>query len=170
MTGSTDSDPMESAEGDGPALLEFQLLNSPGSTSTEETTEGQDAAKPARSDQRLSHMTSRADAQDATNGKVPWKSPGDDGESLYAKDVKADLERLLEATEGKGCPVTTGTFPHATLPGLKLERLGTIGLRLPDRDANAIKSVSHEPHDGKGEDIISDGSARNTCEVSADMI
>ena len=79
------------------------------------------------------------------------------------------LEDAFETSESKGSFACYGLCDSMN-PGLEVEGTGLIGLPLSDREAEALKSVSHKAPFGKDSETIIDDSVRKTWEINADMV
>lgn len=88
--------------------------------------------------------------------------------SSALEDLKSAFDECLANIETSGSFCVDGSVENASNPGLYIAKtdLGTIGLPLSDRDAQAIISVSHQAPFGKGEQTIVDTSVRKTWELS----
>lgn len=62
------------------------------------------------------------------------------------------------------------TYPDAPNPGFQLSNLGTVGLPLGLRDAEALKSRCTQAPFGKGERTLIDKTVRDTWEMDASQV
>ena len=76
---------------------------------------------------------------------------------------------LSEASEFEGSYgySKTGDAPN---PGLHIEKLGTIGLPLGTRDANAIISICEQAPFGQGERTVVDTEVRDTWQLDGSQV
>ena len=61
-------------------------------------------------------------------------------------------------------------YGDAPNPALRLDKLGTVGLPLSDRDADAIKAHAVQAPFGMGERTVVDTSVRDTWEMDAELV
>ncbi|KAJ7508332.1 hypothetical protein B0H11DRAFT_2217634 [Mycena galericulata] len=92
-------------------------------------------------------------------------------EELVDGDLHEDLEAALAADFAfKGKYAHSSVLQGAPLPGLSVEGMGTIGLPLSSRDAEALRSHAKQAPFGHGDKSVVDTSVRDTWEVPADAV
>ncbi|KAI0796382.1 hypothetical protein BC629DRAFT_291517 [Irpex lacteus] len=87
-------------------------------------------------------------------------------------NTRANLQTLLNSNaDFKGAPSFHRTYNReAPNPGLKLADLGTVGLPLSTREAEAVKSRCRQAPFGKGERTLVDKTVRDTWEMDAEEV
>ncbi|KZT09482.1 uncharacterized protein LAESUDRAFT_756442 [Laetiporus sulphureus 93-53] len=84
--------------------------------------------------------------------------------------IRAELIDILSDLSFEGAFAFNRAYPDAPNPALRVEGLGTIGLPLSIRDAEAIKSKAEPAPFGMGERTVLDKSVRDTWEIDAKQI
>lgn len=83
--------------------------------------------------------------------------------------VREQLLETLKKIDRPGTFCTSGRLP-ATLPGLELAGLGSVGLPLENRQAAALKKLARQAPYGKGTRTMVDTDVRRVWEIDADQV
>ncbi|GBE89811.1 hypothetical protein SCP_1701360 [Sparassis crispa] len=88
-----------------------------------------------------------------------------------SQDIREDFRDILAGDLAfKGTFAFNRTYPDAPNPILNLDHLGTVGLPLSVREAEAIKSQAEQAPFGKGERTVIDKTVRDTWEMDAKQV
>lgn len=77
-------------------------------------------------------------------------SDADDNSDTTPDTLKRSLENCLGNIQTTGTFATSGLLPDATLPGLRVHNVGSVGAPLAESQANAIRDVCHRAPFGQG--------------------
>ena len=89
--------------------------------------------------------------------------------ATLAVETKSQLLRCLSRVNDTASFATFAACPLAANPGIVIEKTGSVGLPLSDRDAKAIIEVSHRAPFGRGSETVVDTDVRKTWELNADQ-
>ncbi|CAL1700296.1 unnamed protein product [Somion occarium] len=96
---------------------------------------------------------------------------GEEDEEELDIDVLEKLEAILSSNfQSTGTFAFKQAYPDAPNPVLKIHGLGTIGLPLSSRDAEAIKTSAEQAPFGMGERTVVDKTVRDTWEIDAKSV
>ena len=85
--------------------------------------------------------------------------------------VKDDLEEIFSSKlDFSGTFAVSKSYPTAPNPAIFVDNLGTVGLPLSIRDAEAIKSCSVQAPFGMADQTVVDKSVRNTWEIDGSKV
>jgi hypothetical protein len=96
------------------------------------------------------------------------KSPTDsDYSAVIAQEIlTVDLLTCFSDLQSAGNFALFEPLPASIPPGLWIKGVGTIGLPLSERDAQAIIAAAHEAPYGKGSETLVDSNVRKTWELA----
>ncbi|GJE87369.1 2OG-Fe(II) oxygenase [Phanerochaete sordida] len=110
--------------------------------------------------------------EEETDGYSDEGSPQRDDEKKLTGDVRADLEHILTSRnlDWNFAFAFQQAYPDAPNPVLRLADLGTIGLPVNAREAEAIKSRAVQAPFGMGERTVVDKTVRDTWEMDSKQV
>ncbi|KAI0080855.1 hypothetical protein K474DRAFT_1636833 [Panus rudis PR-1116 ss-1] len=127
---------------------------------------------PRDNEPRLGESSGEEDIEDQEMEEVEQDMVEDDDEEEdLDMDIREELEDVLSSgLESTGSFSFKKAYPEAPNPALNVAPLGTVGLPLSTREAEALKTVAQQAPFGKGTRTVVDTSVRDTWEIDGSQV
>ena len=118
-------------------------------------------------EQTVYDVSDASDASDSPVSESFSEGSDDDGMDMEEEKFTKELRDFLDDIEHDGSFFSFQSSKAYVNPGLYIPNYGSIGLPLPERDAQSIARVCKQAPFGKGDETVIDTSVRNTWELDS---